>query len=271
MKRILSAISLVFCLISAKSQINIFHNFENSTYTYEYFTGGPFSLNNGNQYVCSGTSLTFNEFGYGNIDAYPTTVQFKTTGDDIIEKYKDINLSFKYKWKNINGYAMKVVVRYEISGCVSNPITGSFNNILISKDFTGSACLDYSATIPGNLINMSFCTLKIFFDLYSTSTTGTSTTFIVDDFKVSQTNTLNTSEVLNQSSEVFPNPFDEYIELKNIENVSKISITDISGKLLLEKENPTEKLYLHNFAKGIYILSITEKNGKKYSKKIIKK
>lgn len=203
--------------------------------------------------------------------AYPTTVQFKTTEDDIIEKNKNINLSFKYKWKNNNIQAMRIVVRYEISGCVSNPITGSFDEILINNDFTGSNCLDYSATIPGNLINMSFCTLKIFFDLYSTSTTGTSTVFIVDDFNVTQTNTLSTVENLNHSPEIFPNPFDTYIEIQNIENVAKIVINDSSGKLILQKINPTEKIDLQSLTKGIYFITITEKNGKQYSKKLLKK
>ncbi len=219
-------------------QINIFENFENPTSVAQRFSGGPFTLNSGNQYVCSGKSLIFDEFGYGSMIAYPTTVQFKTSNDDIVQSNKDINLSFKYKWKNNNFQQMKVVVRYEISGCTGSPITGNFNDIFInSTDFTGNSCLDYSATIPKNLLQMSFCTVKIFFDLYSTSTTGTSTVFIIDDFRLSQTTSLAIEEIKSQNKlSAFPIPANKTLNIINPQNgANKIQIYDTSGKLILNK------------------------------------
>ncbi len=272
MKKILSTISVVFCVISAKSQLNFIQDFENIQTVLQQF--GVVNLVKSDQYeICNVTSLAIRESGYGSLISNPSTITFKKNFELLAGK--DVYLSFKYRFENkLKFHKMKLVVRYEISSPYEARIhSGNLGEIFIdSKDFDSSNCLDFTKTMLGSLLFPGpYTEMKIFFDLYSTSYTGISTVFIIDDFKLSQTKTLNTTENINQASEIFPNPFDKYIELQNIENVAKITITDISGKNILEKINPTKKIDLQNLSKGIYIITIADKNGKKYSKKIIKK
>ena len=69
---------------------------------------------------------------------------------------------------------------------------------------------------------------------------------------------------------IFPNPCVDFINIENIEN-TKISLTDISGKILFEKNNCSqrEQINLIDFNSGIYILNIIS-DDYSISKKIFK-
>ena len=66
MKKILSTISVVFCVISAKSQLNFIQDFENIQTVLQQF--GVVNLVKSDQYeICNVTSLAIRESGYGSL------------------------------------------------------------------------------------------------------------------------------------------------------------------------------------------------------------
>lgn len=269
MTKFLSTISLLLCIISVKSQLNYSQNFENASSVYPYFSG-YYQIQNGSNYSCSGYSLTFNEFGYGSMIAYPRTITFSTTQDEIIEKYKNINISFKYRYNNPTFQEMRIVVRYELYDCFSTPKTGILHDIFIDNTQFSGNCINLSSIIPGNLINMSFCKLKIYFDLYSTSKTGTSTLVAIDDFLVSQT-TLGTNDNEISNNKVYPNPFTNFIILKSFSEIEKITLLDETGRIILHQNITDNKINTQFLKSGLYILKIQNRNGTEKIEKLIKK
>ncbi len=73
--------------------------------------------------------------------------------------------------------------------------------------------------------------------------------------------------------EVFPNPVQDYINIKNINSEKiKISIFSSSGKIHFYKESSSslENIDLSHLALGVYFLKIEDNNQRLYYKKIIK-
>ncbi|MFY7739707.1 MAG: T9SS type A sorting domain-containing protein [Flavobacterium sp.] len=84
---------------------------------------------------------------------------------------------------------------------------------------------------------------------------------------------LNIEEV-NTSSKIviYPNPTNEILIIENSSNstIDKITLTDITGKIILEENNNFSKMNMENFETGIYILKISSDN-RIYNYKIAKK
>lgn len=96
--------------------------------------------------------------------------------------------------------------------------------------------------------------------------------FAVDDFKVTTTATLGTSETSAKSSSaisVYPNPVSDVLNIKSKEKVDNIEIFDISGRKIPADQN-NNKVNVGNLNPGSYIINITTKAGKT-SEKFIKK
>ena len=74
----------------------------------------------------------------------------------------------------------------------------------------------------------------------------------------------------NQVS-IYPNPTIDYISITNGQNIEKILIYDLSGKLVSEFYNESENLYLGNLASGSYFVKINDKNNGTVNRKLIKK
>lgn len=61
---------------------------------------------------------------------------------------------------------------------------------------------------------------------------------------------------------LFPNPATDYFSIAgNTSPVSKVILTDLSGKTVLEKVNPSAKVALPNLPYGIYVLKVNYANG----------
>lgn len=83
--------------------------------------------------------------------------------------------------------------------------------------------------------------------------------------------TLSASEFQSDNqSMIYPNPTQETINLKVIDQYQSLSINDISGKQLFQTNEKTESLSLANYQKGIYFLTMQFENGKSETHKIIK-
>lgn len=84
---------------------------------------------------------------------------------------------------------------------------------------------------------------------------------------------LATSEVAAKGKEriAYPNPFADTLYLEKAENVKKAVITDLSGVVVKTVENPSSSIYLGGVKSGMYILTLTMKDGSVKSMKTIKK
>ncbi|MDQ1163612.1 hypothetical protein QE422_003980 [Chryseobacterium sp. SORGH_AS 447] len=84
---------------------------------------------------------------------------------------------------------------------------------------------------------------------------------------------LATNEVSTKGSEriAYPNPFADTLYLEKAENVKKAVLTDPSGVVVTTVENPSSALFLGGIKSGMYILTLTMKDGSVKSMKTIKK
>lgn len=93
--------------------------------------------------------------------------------------------------------------------------------------------------------------------------------FMVDDFKVTTTGTLGTSEVSTKSNlSISPNPTSDYLNIKG-EKIEKIEIFDLSGKKVQAKVDGN-RVDVRNLSSGSYLINIETKDGKR-TEKFIKK
>lgn len=85
-------------------------------------------------------------------------------------------------------------------------------------------------------------------------------------------NSLNQQKFTKHSISIYPNPSSDYvnIEIKN-QSIEKISIFDMTGKLVLEKNNVSNRqISISNLKKGVYIIKIETPIGI-FQNKLIKK
>ncbi|MCT2562703.1 T9SS-dependent choice-of-anchor J family protein [Chryseobacterium herbae] len=79
-----------------------------------------------------------------------------------------------------------------------------------------------------------------------------------------------TTETNSNYLTVYPNPTSEYIKVQANKNVD-LKLYDVSGKVVLEKTNvaPDSPVSVEKLAKGVYIISITEKGSEPKTQKLI--
>jgi len=77
---------------------------------------------------------------------------------------------------------------------------------------------------------------------------------------------------LNEESiSIYPNPVTDRFQIRGIEEISDFRLTDLYGKLLLQKQvRANESVCVSALPTGMYIINIFN-NGVSYQKKIIKK
>ncbi|AZB11194.1 T9SS C-terminal target domain-containing protein [Chryseobacterium sp. G0162] len=95
---------------------------------------------------------------------------------------------------------------------------------------------------------------------------------LIDDFKVTTTGTLATSEVSKKAASVtsvYPNPVSDVLNIKSKEKVNGIEIYDISGRKV-SADLDGNKVNTKNLNPGSYIINIETKEGKT-TEKFIKK
>ncbi|MBR9847625.1 MAG: T9SS type A sorting domain-containing protein [Algicola sp.] len=70
---------------------------------------------------------------------------------------------------------------------------------------------------------------------------------------------------------IYPNPTLDYLSIKNGQNIEKVLIYDISGKLVSQFNNKYENLYLGDLASGSYFVKIIDSNSITTNRKLLKK
>lgn len=93
----------------------------------------------------------------------------------------------------------------------------------------------------------------------------------LDDIKVT-TIALATDETSHGENllKIYPNPFSEFVNISEFENIEKILITDASGRFI-KTVRPSKSLNLKNLSKGLYLINLQMKDGSVQIIKAIKK
>ena len=88
-----------------------------------------------------------------------------------------------------------------------------------------------------------------------------------------QPTALAASEAATKEKEriAYPNPFIDTLHIEKAENVRKAVVTDLSGIVVKSADNPSSSLFLGELKSGIYILTVTMKDGSVKSTKTIKR
>jgi hypothetical protein len=148
------------------------------------------------------------------------------------------------------------------SGAGQNGGTYSYNRtgLTLANDLTGTVNFDLRAwrTYGG-----SDCSTD-----YNKVDNGTFTVTVT-----LQPIALATSEVNAKEKEriAYPNPFVDTLHIEKAENVKKAVVTDLSGVVIKTVENPSSDLFLGGVKSGMYILTVTMKDGSVKSMKTIKR
>lgn len=93
------------------------------------------------------------------------------------------------------------------------------------------------------------------------------------DFKFEVTNALATAETAVKKNEikVYPNPFTDVLYIDGIKEVKSVSVADVSGRVVKTIENPGNELHLGELNSGVYLVTVTYKDGSRSTAKAIKK
>lgn len=85
--------------------------------------------------------------------------------------------------------------------------------------------------------------------------------------------TLGTGEIFSNKKgvKVYPNPFNEVLNISDVTNVKNVLVTDISGRLVKTIANPSSELHLGELKEGMYLVTLEMKDGSKQTVKTIKK
>ena len=97
--------------------------------------------------------------------------------------------------------------------------------------------------------------------------------FFVDNFVIEHSATLATNDNLKKNTNVvvYPNPFVDFLNVKNSDLVKSASITDFNGRVVKRFEDINTTLNMNEIISGAYLLVLKMKDGTQQIQKIIKK
>lgn len=70
---------------------------------------------------------------------------------------------------------------------------------------------------------------------------------------------------------VYPNPFNDVLSVSEIEKVTSVMISDVSGRVVRTIDNPSKEINLSFLNPGLYLVTLKMKDGTQYTVKAIKK
>ena len=97
-------------------------------------------------------------------------------------------------------------------------------------------------------------------------------TYYWDDLNWEDLNALGTSEVSKENKiTIYPNPFSDVLFISNIENVKTIKVSDLTGRVVRVIEKPSKEINLSSLNSGLYLITMSFKDGSQNTVKAIKK
>lgn len=93
------------------------------------------------------------------------------------------------------------------------------------------------------------------------------------DFTFEVAAALSTSETAVKKKEmnVYPNPFKDVLYISDMKDVKSVTVTDVAGRVVKTIDNPTKELHLGELNAGLYLVTMSFKDGSKSTVKAIKK
>ncbi len=253
MKKILLSLSFLTAAFGS-AQISLNEGFEAGT-TPSGFTNVSFFPSKVLA-PCTGSYGLTRGFWSGGVSGNTTYASSLSNGGKL-------DISFGYKTHIYNGGSVNGSLKVEYSADGGqNFITLSTINLT-----TVISCTTWSGTIPqGAVPNGAGFRFRV-----SGQYISGEYDVILDDFKISQSPFLATSEIGKKSALVYPNPFKDVIYLENPDEIDSVSISDFSGRKIKNFNNSFKELQLKDLVEGVYILTVNYKDAKSKTMKIVKK
>lgn len=250
MKTKLLFVGLITSIFSS-AQINVNQGFENTTYP--GFTNVSFFRSSVVSPCVGSYGLTRN-FYNGGMTGSTTYASTASTGGklDISFRYK----TYVYNSATVNG---TLKVEYSIDGGANYQTIQTINltSVVSCTTFTTSlpqgaipAGADFRFRVSGQWMSGDY-------------------NVILDEFVMTQA-TLGTSDISKKESRVYPNPFKDVIHLDNSEAIKSLTVSDFSGRQIKIINEVSKEVRLSELKKGIYILTVENKDGSKNQSKLIK-
>lgn len=102
----------------------------------------------------------------------------------------------------------------------------------------------------------------------STATPATASSMRIDTINI--TSVLSTDSFSLKGVTMYPNPASDFLNIQSeTEELTKVSITDLNGRIVKDVTNNFSQISLENLAKGIYMVTIESATAKKVEKLII--
>ena len=94
---------------------------------------------------------------------------------------------------------------------------------------------------------------------------------LIDNFKVTKSSNLSTDSFNQDQFSIYPNPSQNVVNIESKNNliIESVKIVDLSGKLIIEKNQNTNQVDIENLSNGMYIVEVASE-GRIYKKKLIK-
>jgi hypothetical protein len=73
------------------------------------------------------------------------------------------------------------------------------------------------------------------------------------------------------SFKVYPNPFNEFINIENHEKLTRVVVTNIAGQRVLDVKYPEERIRTANLVSGVYLVSMFTESGLAKTDRIVKR
>lgn len=252
MKQKLLFLGIITSMFSS-AQINVNEGFE--TTTYPGFTNTGFFRSSVIS-ACVGTYTINREF-------YSATTGGSTVYSSTASNGGKLDISFKYKAQvfmnnSVNG-TMKV--EYSVDGGQNYLDLGTVNLTSVM-----SSCATWSTSLPQNAVPAG---ADFKFRVSGQWTSG-DYWLLLDDFKLAQSPFLSANDIDKKENKISPNPFKDKVIIANPESVKSISVSDISGRKLKTINQVSKETNLADLKKGIYILTVQNKDGSQSQTKLIK-
>jgi len=252
MKKILLSLGFITAAFSS-AQINLNEGFEAGS-TPAGFTNVSFFPSKVLT-PCTGSYGLTRNFWSGGIAG-------STTYSSTLSNGGKIDISFAYKTHIYSGGSVNGTLKAEYSTDGGQNYT-ALGTITLNSVIT---CTTWSGSIPQSSVPAG---ADFKFRVSGQWTSG-EYDVILDDFKLTQSPFLATSDIAKKETAVYPNPFKDVIYLNNAEAVKLVSIADISGRNIKTVAVTSKEIRLSELKKGVYILTIENKDGGKKQTKLIK-
>lgn len=190
------------------------------------------------------------------------TKTYKSEQTNIVVKWKnDLNWTgsmYLYAWDDTNtalvGAWPGKVVTPDASGWYSYTFARDYVNVIFNNGSSKPQTVDIKN------VTANTC--------YKINSTMTGTAYNVTSIDCGGETALD--NLTNNILEIYPNPTKESVNISGIDNLTKISIYNLSGQKIKDFQLLNNSIDISDVSKGIYILYLVTHDGKSLYRKIIK-